>query len=57
MMCSVAIFKGGLWAIEATSGEEAAKLCEADPFACQGLRKSYRPQVWGKAFPDRTVTL
>ena len=48
---------GGLWVIEAASRDEAVRLCEGDPFFSEGLRKSYRLLLWGKAFADRPVTL
>ena len=49
--------EGALWVIEAEGRETAAALCENDPFFRHGLRKSYRLYVWGKAFPERAVTL
>ena len=48
---------GGLWVVDVASREEAAALCENDPFFRHGLRKRYHLRVWGKAFPDRTVAL
>jgi len=49
--------QGGLWVMEVESREEAVRLCEDDPFFRHGLRHTYRLAVWGKAFPDRRVTL
>ena len=40
---------GGMWVMEVDSREEAASLCENDPFFKLGLRKDYRLYVWGKA--------
>lgn len=48
---------GGLWVMEVASRDEAAALCENDPYYRQGLRRSYRLCVWGKAFEERRVTL
>jgi uncharacterized protein len=50
-------FCGGLWVLEVASREEAVALCEDDPYFRLGLRRSYRLCVWGKALPDRSVTL
>ena len=40
---------GGLWVFEVDSREEAARLCEDDPFYKHGLRKNYRVMSWGRA--------
>jgi len=48
---------GGLWVLDVERREEAAALCENDPFFRHGLRKRYHLRVWGKAFPDRMVAL
>ena len=48
---------GGLWVMEVATRERAVQLCENDPFFKAGLRTGYRLFVWGKALPDRTVTL
>ena len=48
---------GELWVLEVDSWDEAAVLCEADPFFPFGLRKSYRLYVWGKAPCYGTVEL
>lgn len=40
---------GGLWILDVESREEAARLCEGDPFFEYGLRKSYRLMSWGRA--------
>jgi len=42
-------FAGGMWVMEVETREEAARLCEEDPYFKLGLRKSYRLLVWGKA--------
>jgi uncharacterized protein len=51
-----AVPTGGLWIIEADTREEAARICEADPFFTAGLRKSYRLDSWTKGFPSGPVT-
>lgn len=48
---------GGMWVMEVASREEAALLCEEDPYFKLGLRKSYRLFVWGKAPTYATVEL
>jgi uncharacterized protein YciI len=48
---------GGLWIIEVDQRDDAARLCENDPFFKRGLRKSYQLYVWGKAPPYGPVTL
>jgi uncharacterized protein YciI len=48
---------GGLWVIETPTREEAAAIVEADPFYLNGLRKSYRLLIWGKAPFYGNVTL
>jgi uncharacterized protein YciI len=50
-------FVGGLWVIEAATREEAAQLCEADPYFVEGLRKSYRLFVCGRAPCFGTVVI
>ena len=40
---------GGMWVMETGSRDEAAALCENDPYFKLGLRKTYRLYVWGKA--------
>lgn len=40
---------GGLWVLEVADRDEAAHLCEHDPYFKLGLRKSYRLMLWGKA--------
>lgn len=50
-------WNGGLWVMEVSSREEAARLCEEDPYFKLGLRKGYRLQLWGKAPLYDTVTL
>jgi uncharacterized protein len=42
-------WSGGLWIIDVDTREEAAELCEEDPFVVHGLRKSYRLAAWGRA--------
>ena len=48
---------GGLWVMEVASRDEAARLCEDDPYHRLGLRKGYRLYAWGKAPPYGVVTL
>jgi len=50
-------FTGGLWVMDVETREEAARLCEEDPYFTLGLRRGYRLAVWGKAFPDRRVLI
>ncbi|MBE0588972.1 MAG: hypothetical protein CVU36_18920 [Betaproteobacteria bacterium HGW-Betaproteobacteria-9] len=49
-------FVGGLWVLEVASREGAVALIENDPYYVPSLRR-YRLLTWGKAFPDRLVTL
>jgi uncharacterized protein YciI len=49
-------FVGGLWVLEVVSRERAVELIENDPYYVPALRR-YRLLSWGKAFPDRRVTL
>jgi hypothetical protein len=49
-------FVGGLWVLEVASRERAVELIENDPYYVPSLRR-YRLLTWGKAFPDRLVTL
>lgn len=49
-------FVGGLWVLEVESRERAVELIENDPYYVPALRH-YRLLTWGKAFPDRRVTL
>jgi uncharacterized protein YciI len=42
-------FCGGLWVIEAPARDDAARLCEDDPYYKLGLRRGYRLFAWGKA--------
>jgi uncharacterized protein len=42
-------FLGGLWVMDVLSRDEAARLCENDPYFKLGLRRSYRLMAWGKA--------
>ncbi len=49
-------FVGGLWVLEVESRERAVELIENDPYYMPALRR-YRLLTWGKAFPDRRVTL
>ena len=42
-------FCGGLWVLAVDGREEAAQLCENDPYFILGLRTSYRLYSWGKA--------
>lgn len=49
-------FVGGLWVLEVPSRERAVELIENDPYYVPALRR-YRLLTWGKAFPDRLVTL
>lgn len=51
-----AAFVGGLWVLEVASRERAVELIESDPYYVPSLRR-YRLLTWGKAFPDRLVTL
>lgn len=51
-----AAFVGGLWVLEVASRERAVALIENDPYCVPSLRR-YRLLTWGKAFPDRLVTL
>lgn len=48
---------GGLWVMEVASRDEAAALCEGDPYFRLGLRKGYRLYAWGKAPLYGEVTL
>jgi hypothetical protein len=48
---------GGLWVLEVDSREEAAALCEQDPYFVRGLRTGYRLCAWGKAPIYEAVTL
>ena len=48
---------GGMWVMDVDSREQAAALCESDPFFKLGLRKGYRLYVWGKAPCYRAVEL
>ena len=41
-------WNGGLWVMEADTPEQAASLCENDPYFKLGLRMGYRLYVWGK---------
>jgi uncharacterized protein YciI len=50
-------YRGGLWVMEVDSRDEAARLVEGDPYFRQGLGKSYRLLVWGKAPCYESVTL
>jgi uncharacterized protein len=49
-------FVGGLWVLEVASRERAVELIENDPYYVPALRR-YRLLTWGKAFPDRVVTI
>lgn len=51
-----AAFVGGLWVLEVGSRERAVELIENDPYYVPALRRD-RLLTWGKAFPDRLVTL
>ena len=49
-------FVGGLWVFEVASRERAVELIEADPYYVPACR-SYTLRTWGKAFPERRVSL
>ncbi|MGB4780059.1 YciI family protein [Microbacterium sp.] len=42
-------WEGAVWIIAADSRNEAARLCEEDPFFKQGLRSGYQVFQWGRA--------
>ena len=50
-------WSGGLWVMEVDTRQQAASLCENDPYFKLGLRKSYRLYAWGKAPFYGAVTL
>jgi uncharacterized protein YciI len=49
-------YVGGLWVLEVADRERAVQLVEQDPYFLSGGRH-YELRTWGKAFPERRVTL
>lgn len=41
---------GGIWIVEADSGEQVQRLIEEDPFWPTGLRKTVRVLEWNRVF-------
>ena len=49
-------YMGGLWILEVKDRARAVELVEQDPYFIRGARH-YELRTWGKAFPERQVTL
>jgi uncharacterized protein YciI len=49
-------YVGGLWVLEVADRARAVELVEQDPYFLSGARR-YELRTWGKAFPERRVSL
>ncbi len=45
-------FAGGLWLVEAETGDAVGRLVKEDPFWASGLRKSVRVFRWNQVFAE-----